>query len=456
MNSNVGGCSVSKLVKDFDTHLGFSITVAMRPRRQSMQWQIATRLLVAVLCLFGFAGSPSVAADDSPDPSARLAVKVKSIHVMGHSDSLVEEGELHYKLTVQRTAPGCGGVCHGPFFERTFSFSSGPFETREFDPPELVPAPPEPGLDLYPGTSLLIKWYGTESDPVFDDFVGSTEQTFDQAQRWGQGQRLEAKATNCDGCEGLSTECTYLACADGGFTVEYEIVPAPLPDLGVRLIQTGTWSEAGYDLVCVTVGNSTETPAGPYTLRLYVDGAIPLNGEIAEEGLGPSGAAEGRHQRCIEAAIEPGLRHLVAIVDEDRLVPESNELNNRMEKSATFDLRSSRGVILPIAPVTGTNQGPGPGDPSGPAALPAGSGPPAPEPTPIPAPGRRDQGAGSFDVGRYLGQGDKYDCDDFTSQADAQAVLRADPSDPNRLDTSKDGIACESNRAPKDMNKVPR
>ena len=34
-------------------------------------------------------------------------------------------------------------------------------------------------------------------------------------------------------------------------------------------------------------------------------------------------------------------------------------------------------------------------------------------------------------------------CDDFQYQEDAQAVLDADSSDPNRLDADKDGIACE-------------
>jgi hypothetical protein len=35
------------------------------------------------------------------------------------------------------------------------------------------------------------------------------------------------------------------------------------------------------------------------------------------------------------------------------------------------------------------------------------------------------------------------DCRDFGSQADAQAALNADPSDPNRLDADADGEACE-------------
>ena len=51
---------------------------------------------------------------------------------------------------------------------------------------------------------------------------------------------------------------------------------------------------------------------------------------------------------------------------------------------------------------------------------------------------------------------DAYNCSDFTSQADAQAVLRADPRDPNQLDVDRDGVACESNPAPYDRTVVPR
>jgi hypothetical protein len=40
---------------------------------------------------------------------------------------------------------------------------------------------------------------------------------------------------------------------------------------------------------------------------------------------------------------------------------------------------------------------------------------------------------------------DTFNCPDFASQADAQAVYLADPSDPNQLDRDKDGQACEDN-----------
>jgi hypothetical protein len=64
--------------------------------------------------------------------------------------------------------------------------------------------------------------------------------------------------------------------------------------------------------------------------------------------------------------------------------------------------------------------------------------------------------AQEFDPTAYVWEGDAYNCGDFASQAHAQAVLRADPSDPNRLDTDNDGIACERNRIPRDLDPVPR
>ncbi len=49
---------------------------------------------------------------------------------------------------------------------------------------------------------------------------------------------------------------------------------------------------------------------------------------------------------------------------------------------------------------------------------------------------------------------DDHNCDDYESQAAAQEELRNDPSDPNGLDGDEDGIACENNPAPTDMDPV--
>lgn len=85
----------------------------------------------------------------------------------------------------------------------------------------------------------------------------------------------------------------------------------------------------------------------------------------------------------------------------------------------------------PIAPATAT-------------ATSVPSAPPAATPTNTPRPAASSS------------PGDTKNCSDFPSQAAAQRELRADPSDPNKLDTDKDGIACESNKAPFDKNPVPR
>lgn len=42
-----------------------------------------------------------------------------------------------------------------------------------------------------------------------------------------------------------------------------------------------------------------------------------------------------------------------------------------------------------------------------------------------------------------LAQTDDRDCRDFASQSEAQAVLRADATDPNHLDDDRDGVACD-------------
>ena len=64
--------------------------------------------------------------------------------------------------------------------------------------------------------------------------------------------------------------------------------------------------------------------------------------------------------------------------------------------------------------------------------------------------------AKEFDPNFYIGKGNKFNCEDFSSQAEAQAVLRADPNDPNELDRDYDGVACERNKKPEDKTPVPR
>lgn len=64
--------------------------------------------------------------------------------------------------------------------------------------------------------------------------------------------------------------------------------------------------------------------------------------------------------------------------------------------------------------------------------------------------------APAIDVKPYVGHGNVADCATFKSQADAQAVLRAERTDRNGLDKDGDGIACPELPAPKDTIAVER
>lgn len=100
-----------------------------------------------------------------------------------------------------------------------------------------------------------------------------------------------------------------------------------------------------------------------------------------------------------------------------------------------------------------------PGDPTVPLAAQPSVTTPAPSPTQAPVttqPPTTSNLPPGFNPRAYIGQGNRYNCGDFPSQAAAQAVLRADPSDPNQLDADRDGIACETNPPPRETTPVPR
>lgn len=68
---------------------------------------------------------------------------------------------------------------------------------------------------------------------------------------------------------------------------------------------------------------------------------------------------------------------------------------------------------------------------------------PAPEPSHEAAPVFVATAGGNGGASTPPAVGDR-DCADFATQAEAQAALTANPSDPERLDADDDGIACEN------------
>jgi hypothetical protein len=104
-------------------------------------------------------------------------------------------------------------------------------------------------------------------------------------------------------------------------------------------------------------------------------------------------------------------------------------------------------VIAPVAPVVAAEAAPAPAPPAAPTAVPV-----APAPTAVPSIPRPEfPTVAPRPTGPVGGK-----CADYASQAEAQAALRRDPVNAGRLDDDRDGVACESNRAPVDHAPVAR
>jgi len=73
----------------------------------------------------------------------------------------------------------------------------------------------------------------------------------------------------------------------------------------------------------------------------------------------------------------------------------------------------------------------------------SGTPPPTPSPTATPTPAPTATPTPAPSACRPCAATD-CDCGDFSTQAQAQTCLNADPSDPFNLDGDNDGVACES------------
>lgn len=97
------------------------------------------------------------------------------------------------------------------------------------------------------------------------------------------------------------------------------------------------------------------------------------------------------------------------------------------------------GIAGPPVPVPGAEEAPSPPLAPEPTPEPA----PAPAPAPVPEPALEPAPEPAPTPAVELPPGD-LDCADFATQAEAQATLDADPSDPYSLDGEGDSVPCES------------
>lgn len=192
---------------------------------------------------------------------------------------------------------------------------------------------------------------------------------------------------------------------------------------GEAIIVSFEVANAGNVPVPVVLGSSIRLGSGPWIDDPSNDAKLrvaPGRSTVTRQVRVPPSASPGRYDLW------------VTLLSEDMK-------SNYGQRSATGSLNVALRTAAPVEPPPVVARAPGASSP-GPAAA-------TPRP-PNALPG--------FDPSRYIGQGNKYDCADFLSQAQAQAVLRADPSDPNLIDGDKNGVACENSAAPRDEVPVRR
>lgn len=124
-----------------------------------------------------------------------------------------------------------------------------------------------------------------------------------------------------------------------------------------------------------------------------------------------------------------------AVLDADPSDP--NGLDSDDDGIACESLPRAGTPQPPVPTTTAPPVPPSPAPPTTPAP-PSLTTPPVPTMPPVPEPSA---------------QADR-DCPDFSSRAAAQAVLDADPSDPERLDADNDGMACEALSAAEALSAV--
>ena len=233
-----------------------------------------------------------------------------------------------------------------------------------------------------------------------------------------QAQALDgAMAVDCDASQGgVQSDCQY---APGTtFDIQLNVTQAPSTgyvgfqarfdwDSGViNYLPTGSGSDEGIWSHCDIAARSPDPPTGdpqqligcqafPFPTTAFTDTGAVVQLQFECEAA-PSGALTP------PTGLNPDQSRLSLIAAPQ--VPQGTYFTD-LNLSEVYPTLSDAVITCAELPT------PTPGGP-------------VPTPTPLPP-------------------GDALNCDDFSSQEEAQAVLDSDPSDPNVLDGDNDGIACE-------------
>jgi hypothetical protein len=323
-----------------------------------------------------------VAQAQGGDTAARIQIIVRSINVVNDRDGAFRgSGEFAMTTSFWRCSSASGPCVSGDGLaalvaESSYSFSADSGDFKVLD--RLMPvaadvkdgalASEDSGFALHAGQRYVFQVSMFERDTVIGDNMGGIQQVLDESNQWGLGLHLQEPARPlmdrslitgdiCAGCGGVIV---------GDYLVTYEIVRTELPDLrptAIRVLDRAPG--ATDDEVCLEADNSGLAPAGPFDMKLYVDGSQPPNGGAVVAGL----AAHATHETCIRTSLPTtGVHDLLLIVDEPRLISEMDEYNNSLKKS--LDRGPVGGTPTPVIPIL-ISADPGSSTQAGPGAAPS-------------------------------------------------------------------------------------
>jgi hypothetical protein len=295
---------------------------------------------------------------DHRDPYARIQLVINRIII--HDDMDWGKGEFRFDVGVRANSERCAlfsrTACGQPLVVATLPQYSGS-DGANLVVDRIVPAAgdtaadaavgPEIGMPVRPGQWLGFSIRGVEQDPSSDDFMGVlAAHITDEDGQIQFGTRTERALGRCEERPILADFCP--AGVSGAFSVEYEIRPAPLPDLrptAFRVAEIGPGDRD--DHVCFTVENRGLAASEPFRVKIVVEADEPRTTDIGAFGLA---AGETREQCTSLRLPESGNPTMTFDVDQDRVIAEMDERNNHHEETLAL------GTTVDPVPATGTTK----------------------------------------------------------------------------------------------------
>ena len=328
-------------------------TVRSRALRISLGLLTAATVLSSAFGLTAPAQAQGPIIRDHRDPFARVQLVVNRIII--HDDMDWGKGEFRFEIGIRANSGRCElfsrTACGQPLVLANLPQYSGS-DGANLVVDRIVPADgdsgmgedvgPAIGVPVRPGQWLGFSIRGTENDPASDDFMGVVASHITGEDGQVQyGVRTERAVGKCEERPILADFC--IPGTAGAFSVEYEVRPAPLPDLHPTAFRVGEIGPGDRDdLVCFTVENRGLAASDPFRVKIVVDDLEPRTTDIGAFGLA---VGETREQCTSLRLPESGNPKMTFDVDLNRVIAEMDERNNHHEQTLALG--------TPVEPVPG-------------------------------------------------------------------------------------------------------